>query len=89
MMRGYTYLLFYLFLIRRHHEEFVEQIPVGKRGARRSFIFVLKISLMQEISFALQAEPIFDRPKIGEKGAATFEARSTKFRYDPIVKLES
>ena len=36
---------------------------------KRKIIFA-KISFLQVISFALQAEPIFDRPKIGEKGAA-------------------
>ena len=40
--------------------------------------FALKISLMRVISLAFPAGPIFDRPKIGEKGAATFEARGTK-----------
>ena len=47
-------------------------------GTKMLNYFAIKISLLQVISFALQAEPIFDRPKIGEKGAATFEARSTK-----------
>lgn len=35
-----------------------------------TFIFAIKISLLQVISFALPAGPIFDRPKIGEKGTA-------------------
>ena len=50
---------------------------MGKREAR-TFIFALKISLMRVIIFALQAESIFDRPKMDEKGAASFEARGTK-----------
>ena len=41
-------------------------------------LFAIKISLLQDISFVFRAEPIFDRPKIGEKGAASFEARGTK-----------